>query len=70
MGPYCKFCNSRCFVPADMEDRKVPDTFAEKYRQRGYPILATCKAGKEFDKSVLGFNYDDLIWIKNGGEIV
>jgi hypothetical protein len=62
MGPYCKFCDSRCFIPADLDDREVPKEFQTKFVERGCPILATCAAGKVLDKSVLGFSADDLIW--------
>lgn len=37
MGPYCKFCGDRCFIPTTKEDTITSD------------LKATCKEGKIFD---------------------
>lgn len=37
MGPYCKFCGNRCFVPTNKEDYVKTD------------LKATCKDGIVFD---------------------
>lgn len=42
MGPYCKFCDHRCFVT----DTKRPG------------LLATCAAGKAHDLAKLGYCYE------------
>ena len=40
MGPYCKFCGSRCFVPTTEDDYVTRD------------LKATCKEGVEYDMNV------------------
>lgn len=44
MGPYCVYCDNRCFVP-----RKVP----------GSPVslMATCPAGMANDLRATGYTY-------------
>jgi hypothetical protein len=39
MGPYCKFCDSRCFVPTSKEDYVKTD------------LKATCQEGIKHDMS-------------------
>ena len=43
MGPYCNFCDQRCFVRDPLDG--------------GY-LLATCPEGKAYDKSQ-GYNIDE-----------
>ena len=45
MGPYCKFCDNRCFV----HDPKNAGN-----------LLATCKRGQKYEKSKIGYCWDDL----------
>jgi hypothetical protein len=44
VGPYCRYCDHRCFVP-----RIVPG--------KGEILLATCWAGMEHDRNTTG-GYD------------
>lgn len=37
MGPYCKFCNNRCFIPTTKDDIITTD------------LKATCDEGIKFD---------------------
>lgn len=39
MGPYCKFCGTRCFVPTTEADNMTVD------------LKATCEEGKAFDEA-------------------
>lgn len=56
MGPYCKFCCQRCFVylPAD-----TPTEIVKAYGTS--TIVATCKAGQQFEKDSTGYCYDDIL---------
>lgn len=56
MGPYCKFCNSRCFV-------HFPEhTPAHILRAYGTAtIVATCPAGQRFEKEKVGYCYDEIL---------
>lgn len=60
MGPYCRYCDNRCFVPADYM-RVPPPEHMDSFKRHGFPILATCPAGMQKDKEVLGFNVQDLV---------
>lgn len=56
MGPYCKFCNQRCFthMPAG--------TPAEALKAYGTStIIATCPAGQAFEKEKVGWCYIDIL---------
>lgn len=55
MGPYCKFCNSRCFVHMPME---APPDAVKAYGSS--TILATCPAGQAFEKEKVGWCYGDI----------
>ena len=44
MGPYCDYCDKRCFV-----ERVVPG--------RGLLLMATCAAGRDHDQIMTGFNH-------------
>lgn len=43
MGPYCRYCNNRCFVI-----RVVPG--------QGEMLLATCRRGMEHDSESCGYD--------------
>ncbi|MGH3446017.1 MAG: hypothetical protein ACRDP4_00180 [Nocardioidaceae bacterium] len=48
MGPYCQFCDRRCFVP---------NPYSADIRAA---ILATCPAGIEHDRHHLGYGWPDV----------
>ncbi len=54
MGPYCKFCDKRCFVPRIIPDDGGP--WAGKHL-----ILATCKLGMDHDRKVTGHDHKTSI---------
>jgi hypothetical protein len=61
MGPYCKFCNHRCFTHMPEE---TPEHIVEAYRTfmgGSVPIIATCPAGQQFEKQRIGYCYDDIL---------
>lgn len=49
MGPYCAFCDHRCFV-----ERRLPDT-------GDLLLMATCTAGMAHDRSETGFDHTTAI---------
>jgi len=59
MGPYCKFCGMRCFVPFP---QWTPEHIIKAYRayRPGVSIIATCKCGQEFEKKQTGYCYDNI----------
>lgn len=56
MGPYCKFCGNRCFIPLP---ENTPKEILEAYKGRA-DIIATCEAGQNFEKQKIGYCYDDI----------
>lgn len=55
MGPYCRFCDRRCFV-----ERRLPDDARGRFA--GKPIImATCPAGMEFDRAQTGYDHTTAI---------
>jgi len=46
MGPYCNYCDKRCFV--------------DNTRKSGH-LLATCYHGQAHDKQVLGYCYREIV---------
>ena len=62
MGPYCKFCNNRCFVhfPLNIPER-VLEVYQEHAKEKArVEIIATCKQGQAFEKERIGVCYDDI----------
>lgn len=55
MGPYCKFCNRRCFVPLPLG---TPPEIVKAYGSS--TIIATCPAGQAFEKERVGYCHDDI----------
>ena len=59
MGPYCKFCDRRCFV-----DPMIWGLLSTSQKRvlgdHGYPLLATCAAGQEHDRQKLGLDYSEI----------
>lgn len=47
MGPYCNYCDKRCFVPNPRCETSAT-------------ILATCPAGIAHDRRVLGYGWPDV----------
>ncbi len=56
MGPYCQFCNQRCFVPFP---EGTPARVLKAYTTS--TIIATCQAGQAFERERVGYCYDDII---------
>jgi len=48
MGPYCNYCNRRCFVPRVLKDGRNL-------------ILATCPAGAEHDRQAVGEDHTTAV---------
>jgi hypothetical protein len=55
MGPYCKFCGNRCFIPMP---ENTPKEILSAYGTN--TIIATCEAGQKFEKEKIGYCYDDI----------
>ena len=49
MGPYCRYCDTRCFVP---------DPWGEHRIGGARIILATCEKGKALDRERAGYDID------------
>lgn len=49
MGPYCKFCDQRCFVLRDLPGPRVGRWFDV--------LMATCEKGKAADRERFGLDY-------------
>ena len=56
MGPYCKFCDQRCFVPFP---DSTPEHILKAYGTSS--IIATCPQGQVFEKAKVGYCYADII---------
>lgn len=56
MGPYCNFCDTRCFCHFP---QGTPDHIREAYGSS--TIIATCSGGQQFEKRKVGYCYDDII---------
>lgn len=60
MGPYCNFCNRRCFVPFP---KGTPQEVFDVYnKHKGVPvhIIATCSKGQAYEKEKTGWCLDDI----------
>jgi len=59
MGPYCKFCDERCFVPCPAD---APGDVKEAFRDAagGLALMATCPKGRAFDREKTGYSIDDV----------
>lgn len=60
MGPYCKFCDRRCFVPVPAT---APAWVLQAYGR--FSLAATCPRGKEFDREQVGACIDDCIAVES-----
>jgi hypothetical protein len=55
MGPYCKFCDNRCFVYLPVD---TPEPIRQAYGTS--TIIATCPGGQRFEKEKIGYCYQDI----------
>ena len=55
MGPYCKFCDQRCFQHMPLE---TPQEALDAYGTS--TIIATCRPGQEFELATTGWNADRI----------
>jgi hypothetical protein len=56
MGPYCKFCGTRCFC---FFPDKTPEHILKAYGTS--TIIATCPGGQEFERQRVGYCYNDIL---------
>ncbi len=56
MGPYCNFCNTRCFIPLQ---NLIPSYILKAYKNNN--LAATCEKGQEFEKKRIGYCYNDIV---------
>jgi hypothetical protein len=56
MGPYCKFCDHRCFVPFP---EKTPQAILDAYGSSS--IVATCARGQAFERDKVGYCFGDIL---------
>ena len=54
MGPYCRFCQRRCFVYTAAWPEKVRAAYGR------FTIAATCSPGQEYERQKLGYCYADV----------
>lgn len=61
MGPYCNFCNHRCFtyITSEMWDIKQVREIYQRY-PKNIDIIATCRAGQAAEKQSIGICYDEI----------
>jgi len=64
MGPYCKFCDTRCFC---YFPQGTPDHILKAYGTS--TIIATCPAGQAFEKRKVGYCYNDIVAIIRAAEL-
>lgn len=59
MGPYCRFCDHRCFTRMPTE---TPAHIVQAYVRRvgALPIIATCPQGQAHERETVGYCYDDI----------
>lgn len=56
MGPYCKFCDNRCFT--HFPDA-TPQYILVAYKTNN--IIATCRGGQDFEMGRIGYSYDEIL---------
>lgn len=57
MGPYCNFCNNRCFT---YFPEGTPQEAINAYRP-GVTIIATCQRGQQAEMERTGWYYDRIV---------
>jgi hypothetical protein len=55
MGPYCRFCERRCFIPIPAN---APAAALTAYGSS--TIVATCPEGKRFEREQVGWDIDAI----------
>lgn len=61
MGPYCKFCNRRCFVPfSEGTPKEALDAYSALAPDIIISIIATCAEGQAYEKEKTGWCYHDI----------
>lgn len=55
MGPYCNFCNQRCFTHLPLG---TPMNIVSAYK--GATIIATCPGGQKYERGRVGYSYDQI----------
>lgn len=55
MGPYCHYCQSRCFVPIPAD---APAAVRAAFGTA--TLMATCATGQAHDKQATGYCYADV----------
>lgn len=56
MGPYCKFCDNRCFT---YFPDNTPEYILAAYKTN--TIVATCRGGQDFEMGRIGYSYDRIM---------
>lgn len=56
MGPYCKFCQTRCFIPLTAE---TPSPILKAYGPA--TIAATCAEGQALEREITGYSAADIL---------
>jgi hypothetical protein len=56
MGGYCRYCQTRCFVPFPPG---TPLEAINAYRP-GVSVIATCPAGQAFERRETGWDYQRI----------
>jgi hypothetical protein len=57
MGPYCNFCDRRCFIPLPAD---TPAHIRAAYGGSGSMLVATCQSGQRFEREKVGYCLDDI----------
>ena len=60
MGPYCKYCNQRCFTHIPKDTPSYLLTLYSRYKDP-VGIIATCKEGQAAEKKSIGTCYDEIL---------
>jgi hypothetical protein len=64
MGPYCNFCNNRCFV---YMPEGTPEHIVRAYGTS--TLVATCLGGQRFEKEKTGYCYSDIMEAKQARRV-
>jgi hypothetical protein len=60
MGPYCNYCDQRCFVYLPALGSMPPEMRKAYRNHRHIDIIATCPGGQALEKKEIGYSYDDI----------
>lgn len=65
MGPYCKFCDNRCFTPLGIIGGRIaPKWVFELYGD--VSIIATCPKGQALEREQVGICHSEIPWEQDG----